>query len=190
MLLSALLGLNLLLLLIVLSLFEELRLCVSVFGLDFVKIGVLRRHFDSLLIGRILRVTVSFGRVYDLAVGAAARLVPMIVKGLPLLMQRRLLIRIPWAPIHGARVLLVVTLLSLVALKVRILARTDLVLLRVRQYCLLRHFLRIHVHVLLALLELFRGLRVQVVHFVGYHIIIILLNLLIAHNLIQLHLTV
>ena len=115
-----------------------------------------------------------------------------VVQGAALRVEGALLVRISGTPIHGAQLILVVALLPLKALEVRILARADLILLRIGQHGLLRYLLGVQMHVLVALLELFRRLRVHglVVRFARDHVVVVLLYLLIAHDLVQFHLTV
>jgi len=83
-------------------------------------------------------------------------------------------------------------LLPLETLEVRILSGANFVFLRIGQHRFLRNLLRIKMHVLVALLKLLGRLRVHgfVVGLAWDHVIIILLYLLIAHYLVQFHLTV
>lgn len=126
----------------------------------------------------------------------------MRLASLALASERTLLCRrVPWASVHGASfvlvnlvLLVVVAFLSLEALEVGVLARTNLVLLEVGKHCLLGHFLGVAVDVSLAMLVLIRCLIYsihQMALAVDHVIVIVLGNLLVAvHYLVKFHLTV
>lgn len=157
------------------------------------QVRILQANLLRLLYRRVLRVRVPLiARVNDLAVGARsmAATVVRVISCAALAVERALLVGVARTSVHGARIVLVLTLLSMEALEVRILARAHLVFLRFGQHCFFRSFLRVHVGVLLALLQFIRGKRLVVALVLRHEVVILLYLLLVAHDLIQLHLAV
>ena len=158
---------------VVIGFLYQLRLGVSIFCLNILRVLVLARLNHCLLLRGVLNVTVSVlvASIDSLSILRAMPRLPRILMRLTSLalaaegaLLRR---RVPRTAVHGARLILihlilsvVVALLSLKALEVRILPSPNLVLTSISQHILLGLLLRV-LHILLALLELLRCLGVH-----------------------------
>jgi len=114
----------------------------------------------------------------------------MMIHSATFAIKRTLLIRISWASINWTVIVFKLTLLSLEALKIGILTSANFIFLRFSQHSFFRSFLRVDISILLILRIFIRCVRL-VGDFALHHVVVILLHLLlIAHDLVQLHLTI
>ena len=164
----------------------RLNHCLLLRGILNVTVSVLVASIDSLSILRAMpRLPRILMRLTSLALAAEGALL------------RR---RVPRTAVHGARLILihlilsvVVALLSLKALEVRILPCPNFILLEVSKHRLLRHLLRVAMDVALTLLVLFRGMIdcINIFAVLDHVIVVMLRDLLITvHYLVQFHLAV